>query len=75
MERTYFDICFDVILSRGEGKFSCLNPAQRAAAVASLALVLAKEGKLENARDHKPDYLRLSQAERERKERENAGKK
>ena len=48
---------------------------QRAAAVASLALVLAKEGKLENARDHKPDYLRLSQAERERKERENAGKK
>ena len=31
MERTYFDICFDVILSRGEGKFSCLNPAQRAA--------------------------------------------
>lgn len=48
---------------------------QRAAAVASLALVLAKERKLENARDHKPDYLRLSQAERERKERENAGKK
>ena len=48
---------------------------QRAAAVASLALVLAKGGKLENARDHKPDYLRLSQAERERKERENAGKK
>lgn len=48
---------------------------QRAAAVASLALVLAKEGKLENARAHKPDYLRLSQAERERKERENAGKK
>jgi len=31
MERTYFDICFDVIRSRGEGKFSCLNPAQRAA--------------------------------------------
>ena len=31
MERTYFDICFDVIRSRGEGKFFCLNPAQRAA--------------------------------------------
>ena len=30
MERTYFDICFDVIRSRGEGKFFCLNPAQRA---------------------------------------------
>ena len=31
MERTYFDICFDVIRNRGEGKFFCLNPAQRAA--------------------------------------------
>ena len=31
MERTYFDICFDVIRCRGEGKFSCLNPAHRAA--------------------------------------------
>ena len=31
MERTYFDICFDVIRSRGEGKFFCLNPTQRAA--------------------------------------------
>ena len=31
MERTYFDICFDVIRCRGEGKFFCLNPAQRAA--------------------------------------------
>ena len=24
-------MCFDVIRSRGEGKFFCLNPAQRAA--------------------------------------------
>ena len=31
MERTYFDICFDVIRCRREGKFFCLNPAQRAA--------------------------------------------
>ena len=31
MERTYFDICFDVIRCRGEEKFFCLNPAQRAA--------------------------------------------
>ncbi|MFQ7311869.1 MAG: tRNA (adenosine(37)-N6)-threonylcarbamoyltransferase complex dimerization subunit type 1 TsaB [Sellimonas sp.] len=43
---------------------------QSAAAVGALGLVYAKEGKLENARDHQPDYLRVSQAERERMERE-----
>ena len=39
---------------------------QRAAAIASLALVYLKEGKTETAAGHRPDYLRLSQAERER---------
>lgn len=43
---------------------------QRASAVAVLAMRLAKEGKLESAAEHKPDYLRLSQAERERAEAE-----
>lgn len=43
---------------------------QSAAAVGALGLVYAKEGKTEHARDHKPDYLRMSQAERERLERE-----
>lgn len=42
---------------------------QRAGAVAYLALQYAKEGKMETAAEHKPDYLRLSQAERERKEK------
>ena len=28
-----------------------------------------KEGKIETAMEHEPDYLRMSQAERERKER------
>lgn len=41
---------------------------QRAAAVAALAFSYYKEGKTESAADHKPDYLRLSQAERERME-------
>lgn len=41
---------------------------QRAAAVALLAQEYAKEGKIEEARDHVPEYLRPSQAERERKE-------
>lgn len=39
---------------------------QRAGAVAALGLCLAREGKLESAEQHRPDYLRLSQAERER---------
>ena len=43
---------------------------QRAAAVAALAELYFREGKTENARDHQPDYLRLSQAERERAEAE-----
>lgn len=47
---------------------------QSAAAVGALGLVYAKEGKLEHARDHQPDYLRMSQAERERMEREKADK-
>ena len=41
---------------------------QRAAALAVLALKAYKEGKTESAVEHAPDYLRLSQAERERNE-------
>lgn len=42
---------------------------QRASAVAALAKVYYREGKTETAEAHKPEYLRLSQAERERIER------
>ncbi|MCD8300816.1 MAG: tRNA (adenosine(37)-N6)-threonylcarbamoyltransferase complex dimerization subunit type 1 TsaB [Clostridiales bacterium] len=42
---------------------------QRAGAVAYLGLLYAREGKTETAAEHHPDYLRMSQAERERKER------
>lgn len=45
---------------------------QRAGAMAVLAEQYYTEGKLVAAADHKPDYLRLSQAERERMEKENA---
>ena len=45
---------------------------QRAGALGTLALAYAKEGKLESAADHQPDYLRLSQAERERAEKQKA---
>ena len=42
---------------------------QRAASVGALALLYYQQGKSETAAEHKPDYLRMSQAERERKER------
>lgn len=48
----------------------CFAPAhmskQRGAAVAALALLYYQEGKIQTAAEHRPDYLRLSQAERER---------
>ncbi len=43
---------------------------QRADAVAALAEVYYKEGKIQTAEEHEPEYLRKSQAERERAERE-----
>ena len=42
---------------------------QSAAAVGALGMQYYKEGKIETAKEHQPDYLRLSQAERERAER------
>ena len=42
---------------------------QRAASVAALARELYEQGVVETAAEHKPDYLRLSQAERELAER------
>lgn len=41
---------------------------QRAAAVASLAAEYYRKGKTQTAAEHAPEYLRLSQAERERRE-------
>lgn len=43
---------------------------QRAAAVASLGAVYMKEGRVETAAAHQPEYLRKPQAEREREARE-----
>ncbi len=39
---------------------------QRAAAVAALGLIYYKQGRVQTAAEHHPDYLRLAQAERER---------
>lgn len=50
----------------------CLAPAhlsrQRAASMAALGAVYAAEGRLVSAKEHRPIYLRKSQAEREREE-------
>ncbi len=52
----------------------CFAPAhmlrQKAGSIAALALEYAKQGKLVKSNDHAPDYYRMSQAERERMERE-----
>lgn len=51
----------------------CFAPAhvnrQSAAAVGALGMKYYAEGKLETAKEHQPDYLRVSQAERERAEK------
>ena len=55
----------------------CFAPAhvnrQRAASVSALGAVYFAEEKTETAAEHKPDYLRKSQAEREREEKEREG--
>ena len=45
---------------------------QRAAAVGTLGMIYYKEGRTETAMEHVPEYLRVSQAEREWAEREKA---
>lgn len=45
---------------------------QRAGALAARAVELYKEGVMQTAAEHEPDYLRLSQAERELKEKQEA---
>ncbi|WP_251391545.1 tRNA (adenosine(37)-N6)-threonylcarbamoyltransferase complex dimerization subunit type 1 TsaB [Mediterraneibacter agrestimuris] len=47
---------------------------QRAAVVGTLGILYYKAGKIETAMEHQPDYLRVSQAERERAEREKNSK-
>lgn len=52
----------------------CFAPAhlnrQRAAAVGALGMSYYKDGTIVSAAEHKPDYLRVPQAERERAERQ-----
>lgn len=63
-------------IARTSGLSYAFAPAhlsrQRAGAVAVLGAQYYKEGKLQTAAEHSPCYLRVSQAERERKAREAA---
>lgn len=43
---------------------------QRAASVAALGAIYYSRGQIQSAQEHRPEYLRLSQAERERMEQE-----
>lgn len=66
----------DQIIDLADHPYSFAPPfmnRQRAAAVASLGAVYYKEGKIETAADHEPDYLRKSQAEREMEEKNRMG--
>lgn len=61
----------DRIMADCEISFAPANMnRQRAASVGALAIRYYEEGKTETAAEHQPDYLRVSQAERERQERE-----
>lgn len=60
----------DAIMKDREIAFAPANVnRQRAASVGALAIRYYEAGKIETAAEHQPDYLRVSQAERERKER------
>lgn len=71
-------LAFEKIISEKSKVKYKIAPAhmicQRAAAVAVRAMDYYKAGKIIDAAEHKPEYLRLSQAERERMERENSAK-
>lgn len=51
------------------------NNRQRAASVASLGAIYYAQGRTVTAAEHEPEYLRKSQAEREREEQEKAAEK
>ena len=51
------------------------NNRQRAASVASLGAIYYAQGRTVTAAEHEPEYLRKSQAEREREEQEKAAAK
>lgn len=63
----------DIIKERCKAAYS-FAPAhlnkQRAGAVGALAMEYYRQGRYTDAAEHRPDYLRLSQAERERLEKE-----
>lgn len=65
------EILTDQLLAGKDISFApCNMNRQRAASVAALGIRYYRDGKFESAAEHEPDYLRVSQAERERRERQ-----
>lgn len=65
------EVLTDQLLAGKDISFApCNMNRQRAASVAALGLRYYRDGKFESAAEHEPDYLRVSQAERERRERQ-----
>ncbi len=64
---------FEALIKEHAAVPVCFAPAhqrlQSAAAVGALALEFAKEGRFTEAKNHAPEYFRMSQAERERMEK------
>jgi tRNA threonylcarbamoyladenosine biosynthesis protein TsaB len=67
----YFDVIQDEVTNEYHIAPAHLS-RQRAAAVAALGMEYYHQGKIETAAQHRPVYLRKSQAEREREQRLNA---
>ena len=64
------EILTDQLLAGKDISFApCNMNRQRAASVAARGIRYYRDGKFESAAEHEPDYLRVSQAERERRER------
>ena len=65
---------FRDVIRKALGERALFAPApssrQRAAAVAALGMEYFRRGEIQTADEHAPNYLRMSQAERERKKRE-----
>ncbi|MCI8560738.1 MAG: tRNA (adenosine(37)-N6)-threonylcarbamoyltransferase complex dimerization subunit type 1 TsaB [Dorea sp.] len=70
------DVLTEQLLKGRDISFApCNMNRQRAASVAALAICYYRDGKIESALEHVPEYLRVSQAEREQKERQEQQKR
>ena len=63
-------LTYDIVLYTLDAKWFLLAANTAALLMMGAVFAVYAAGKTETAMEHEPDYLRMSQAERERKERE-----